>query len=415
MPKVSVVIPCYNQGKYVHEAVESVLNQTYQDFEIIIVNDGSTDEFTNNLLKNYEMPKTRIIHTDNQGLASARNNGIKDAKGEYILPLDADDKIGNEYLEKAVKILDINPGIGIVYSKAETFGAVEKEWELPEYSVENMLLDNIIFCSAFFRKKDWGKVGGYDPEMIYGWEDYDFWLSLIARGVLVYKIPKVLFYYRTFEDSMVRSKTKDQKVEMFVKIFQKHQELFEKNIRVWIDRILIDQEYAAQLYINTGFGFNEKQVLTQTIISHERNIEFDLSDYVGIKSLRFDPANDYAVIHINSIVIIDENNSSYKIDNYDSDALKLDTNNLIFTTNDPQIILLNLPQKKIHKVIINLEFVAIGEDSFYYILKYKGELIKEIEYARLSYQNLLNSRSWKLTAPFRLISNYTRKLLERFL
>ena len=408
MPKVSVVIPCYNHGKYVREAVESVLNQTYQDFEIIIVNDGSTDKFTNNLLKNYEIPKTRIIHTDNQGLASARNNGIREAKGEYILPLDADDKIGNEYLEEAVKILDINPGIGIVYSKAKTFGAVEKEWELPEYSLEKMLLDNIIFCSAFFRKKDWKKVGGYDPEMIYGWEDYNFWLSLIERGVLVYKIPKVLFYYRTFEDSMVRSKTKDQKVEMFVKIFQNHRELFGKNIRVLIDKILIDQEYVAQLYIDTGFGFNEKQLLTQTIISHERNIAFDLSDYVGIKSLRFDPINDYAVIHINSIVIIDENNSSYKIDNYDNNALKLDTNNLIFATNDPQIFLLNLPQNKIHKLIINLEFVAIGKDSFHYILKYKDEQIKD-------YQNLLNSRSWKLTAPFGLISKYTKKLLERFL
>ena len=144
MPKVTVVIPCYNQGQYVDKAVESVLNQTYQDFEIIIVNDGSTDAFTNNLLKNYHKPKTRVIHTRNQGLASARNNGIREAKGEYILPLDADDKIGNEYLEEAVMVLDEKPGVGIVYSEAETFGAVNGKWEMPEYSIEEILIDNII-------------------------------------------------------------------------------------------------------------------------------------------------------------------------------------------------------------------------------------------------------------------------------
>ena len=108
MPKVSVIIPCYNHGEYLDEAVESVLTQTYQNFEIIIVDDGSTDQSTIDLLKVYRKPKTRVIRTDNQGLASARNNGIKEAKGEYILPLDADDKIGKEYLKKAVKILDEN-------------------------------------------------------------------------------------------------------------------------------------------------------------------------------------------------------------------------------------------------------------------------------------------------------------------
>ena len=92
MMKVSVIIPCYNQGQYIEEAVKSVLAQTYQNFEIIIVNDGSTDEFTNKLLSDYDKQKTKVLHTDNQGLASARNNGIKVAKGKYILPLDADER-----------------------------------------------------------------------------------------------------------------------------------------------------------------------------------------------------------------------------------------------------------------------------------------------------------------------------------
>ncbi len=91
MPKVSVIIPCYNHGKYIDEAVDSILNQTFKDFEIIIVNDGSTDELTNNKLKQYDKPKTFVINKENEGLSVARNTAIKRAVGEYILTLDADD------------------------------------------------------------------------------------------------------------------------------------------------------------------------------------------------------------------------------------------------------------------------------------------------------------------------------------
>ena len=108
MPKVSIVIPCYNHGKFVDETVQSCLKQTYQDIEIIIVNDGSTDEYTNTLLKDYQRPKTKVITIQNQGLPTARNTGIREAVGEYILPLDADDKIAPTYIEKAVNVIEKN-------------------------------------------------------------------------------------------------------------------------------------------------------------------------------------------------------------------------------------------------------------------------------------------------------------------
>ena len=152
MPTVSVIIPCYNQGQFLDEAVDSVLVQSFADFEIIIVNDGSTDDLTNRLLKTYAKEKTRVIATANMGLAAARNNGIAVACGKYILPLDADDRIGTSYLEKAVAILDADSEVGIVYSKARLFGAVETDWLLPDYSLERMLVDNLIFCSAFFEE-----------------------------------------------------------------------------------------------------------------------------------------------------------------------------------------------------------------------------------------------------------------------
>src|SRR5437879_507126 len=96
-PVVSVIIPCFNQGATLDEAVASVLNQTFTDFEIVIVNDGSTDPFTSELLANYHRPRTRVITTANGGLAAARNTAIRNSRGKYILPLDADDRIAPEY------------------------------------------------------------------------------------------------------------------------------------------------------------------------------------------------------------------------------------------------------------------------------------------------------------------------------
>lgn len=247
MPKVSVVIPCFNQGAYINEAVQSVLNQTFMDYEIIIVNDGSTDEITTTLLGSYNKPKTRIIHTDNQGLPSARNNGIAIAKGEYILTLDADDKIGETYLEDAVRILDAQPDIGIVYCDAEYFGEITGPWELPEFSIENILVMNMIFCSAFFRKTDWENANGYNANMIYGYEDWDFWLSLIALNKNVYKIEKVLFYYRNKKDSMIKQLNRDRTrhIQMLSQGFLNHIPFYMIHIGKIFERLFNNNEKIA--------------------------------------------------------------------------------------------------------------------------------------------------------------------------
>jgi glycosyltransferase involved in cell wall biosynthesis len=230
MPKVSVIIPCFNLGKYIHEAIDSTLNQTFQDFEIIVVNDGSTDPETNRILDSLDKSRIKVITTENQGLASARNNGIEAAAGEYILPLDADDKIAPAYLEKAVKILDENKNIGIVYCEAEFFGEENLKWDLPEFRLSRILIDNLIFASSFFRKDDWRKVGGYKPEMIYGWEDYEFWLSLIELKREVYRIPETLFFYRKRSDSMAHVMSKEHLYYSYKQIVKNHSELYQENI-----------------------------------------------------------------------------------------------------------------------------------------------------------------------------------------
>jgi len=235
MPRVSVIIPCYNHGEYLDEAVESVLAQTFRDFEIIIVNDGSTDVQTVAKLENYQRPRTRVIHTLNQGLAMARNNGIREACGEFILPLDADDRVAPDYLEKGVAIMDASPETGIVYCLADCFGAQQGRWDIPDYSPRGMLLTNLIFCCSLFRKCSWEKTAGYNPNMNRGWEDWDFWLSLLELGCKVQRIPEVLFFYRVAPESMVRSMDRSIRVEMHLQLMRNHPGLFKFQSRTLLE------------------------------------------------------------------------------------------------------------------------------------------------------------------------------------
>lgn len=203
-PRVAVVIPCFNQGEYVDEAVDSALAQTFGELEIVVVDDGSTDTATSSKLASYRRPKTRVIRTENQGLAAARNAGIAATSAEYVLPLDADDRIAPTYVAQAVRHLDENPGTGIVYCEAEYFGSKTGRWLLGEYRLPAMLWENVIFCSALFRRADWEATGGYRPAMKFGWEDWDFWLSLVERGRGVHRLPETLFFYRVKDESMAQ-------------------------------------------------------------------------------------------------------------------------------------------------------------------------------------------------------------------
>lgn len=258
MPKVSVIIPCYNQGQYLDQAVNSVLCQSFTDFEIIVINDGSTDEYTIHHLATYQKEKTKIYHIENQGVSAARNFGISHATGEYILPLDADDKIDSTYMEKAVAVLDSRPEIGIVYCNAHFFGAKNCRWKLSDFDMRKMLISNIIFCSAFFRKADWEKVNGYNVNMKQGWEDWDFWLSLLALGIQVHQLPEYLFHYRIKKQSRSTQiiRRYDEYARLHTQVFQNHKEFFCRNIDVLFDEYykLIDQKNTTLHKIAAGLA-----------------------------------------------------------------------------------------------------------------------------------------------------------------
>ena len=200
-PLISVIVPCYNQAQYLDECLQSVLDQTYSNWECIIVNDGSPDN-TEEVAKKWlaKDSRFRYFYKENGGLSSARNFGIKKAEGEWILPLDSDDKIGDCYLEKAQ--IHFHEDFKIIYCKAHFFGSTLTPWLLRDYSYQDILFGNHIFCAAFFKKIDWENASGYDENLKYGREDWDFWLSILNEGSKVSKLDYVGFYYRRKENSM---------------------------------------------------------------------------------------------------------------------------------------------------------------------------------------------------------------------
>ena len=231
MAKVGVVIPCYNYGQYLEEAIDSVLRQTYTDYEIVVVDDGSNDLLTKHVLRNIDKPKTRVIHIENSGVAVARNVGIEALDCEYILPLDADDKIAATYLEKIVPILDARAYVSIVNSEAEYFGdlsgkiVVEHCNKLPQ-----MLFHNFILVTSLFRKSDWKKVGGFSSKMVDGAEDTDFWISIAALGGMVYTVPETLFYYRIKRNSRQRNFLVNQnRSQTMLQIAANHLDLYREH------------------------------------------------------------------------------------------------------------------------------------------------------------------------------------------
>lgn len=207
-PTVSVIIPCYNLGSYVDEAVQSVLDQTYQDFEIILIDDGSTDPATRNLFASYVRPKTRILHTENQGLARTRNLGIQTATGRYVSCLDADDLLEPRFLERTVAVLESKPTVAFASTWLTAFGEARFLWNPMTCDFPHLLAEDTVCCPALMRKEAVLAVCGYDPAMpVAGYEDWDLAIGLVERGLVGQIISEYLFRYRIRAGSMTQDCT----------------------------------------------------------------------------------------------------------------------------------------------------------------------------------------------------------------
>ncbi|SHM62031.1 glycosyltransferase [Flavobacterium saccharophilum] len=196
-PIVSVITTCYNDGKYLQECIDSVRVQTYPNIEHIIIDDGSTDANTLELLQKLRSdPDFKIITTSNQGVCKARNQAINSSKGLYILPLDSDDIISPIFVELAVEKLNKDENVKLVASNYKLFGRVNRTVVLEEYSIEKLMGHNLFVVTTMFRRKDFDSVGGFNINMKEGLEDWDFWLSIMKTGGKVNYLEGVNFFYR---------------------------------------------------------------------------------------------------------------------------------------------------------------------------------------------------------------------------
>jgi len=234
---VSVIIPCYNDGKLIHEAIESVLNQTCQNFEILIIDDGSKDNETIQVLRNLDTPKTKVYRKENGGPASARNFGIGKSKGQFILTLDADDKFAPDFLKKGLEILDSKPQVGMVTSYiTRIYKNSEIKAKLSGGDVSAFVIKNEASASLLYRYKCWEDAGGYDED-IPGFEDWEFALNVTKQGWTVHSIPEYLFFYSGIENSQY-SKDLLSRPEIIKYLINKHEDIFIDNMK----EILLDRE-----------------------------------------------------------------------------------------------------------------------------------------------------------------------------
>jgi len=238
-PVVSVVIPCYNQGRYLPDAVQSVLAQTHPAIEIIIVDDGSTDDTprVGEQFSRAHSAKVRFLRKPNGGLASARNDGILRSSGEYILPLDADDELSPDFLEKTVEILETDRGVDIVSTWQYRFGEEQGvEANAPFDPRGIFLLNSLNYCSLYRRSVP-SAVGGYEPYMAEGMEDWEFWISAVRHGFRVTQLREPLFRYRIRSGSMLCGARKKMAL-LSAKIVRFHPDAYSVPCREWASSIL---------------------------------------------------------------------------------------------------------------------------------------------------------------------------------
>lgn len=207
IPLVSIIIPCYNYGNFVKEALESAINQTFKNIEIVIINDGSTDKNTVDVLNTLNYPRTIVIHQANQGLARTRNNGAKVARGKYVCYLDADDIMDPTYIEKALLKLEADENLGCVYSWLQCFGDNDSIWKTQDLDVFLMRDENVASSHSVIRKEAWQSVVKLNGEGFLSqyngfFEDWVFWIDMVRSGFGGIAIKETLIKYRIHKNSL---------------------------------------------------------------------------------------------------------------------------------------------------------------------------------------------------------------------
>ncbi len=224
-PLLSVIVPCYNHGQYLDDAIQSVLNaKSAEVVEIIIVNDGSTDDFTLKKIAELEQIGFKVLHQENQGLGYARNNGIAIARGEFILILDSDNKISKDFISNSLPVFDADPLVGVVYGNKEYFGNRIGYQEVLGFDLLRILSGNYIDACSIIRKQVFD-VGLYDPDRrLSAYSDWDLWIRVGKSKWGFHHLQQLTFYYRVESNSMTGGMKDDygKHLEVFKYLVNKH-------------------------------------------------------------------------------------------------------------------------------------------------------------------------------------------------
>lgn len=245
--RLSVVIPCFNYGELPIEAVASVERSVPEPYELIIVNDGSRQPRTLEVLDVLRRAGYQIVDQENGGLAAARNRGIEQARAPYILPLDADNRLRPGFVGPALQILDAHPEVGVVYGDRHDFGLRSEVVDVPPFDLDEILPFNFIDAYALLRKEVWKACGGYDPAMpAPGWEDWDLWIGAAERGWGLHHLPGEAFDYRVRLSSMVTQfEDEERRRRMYAYVIAKHRDLYWQRLP---EILVASQRSAADLF-----------------------------------------------------------------------------------------------------------------------------------------------------------------------
>lgn len=218
-PLVSIIIPCYNYGHFLSDAIESVLNQTYSNIEILVVDDGSCDH-TAEVADKYSN-SLRYLYKDNGGLSHARNYGVQRCSGEYVVFLDADNKLENTFVEECMNVMAANPQTAFIYTQLYHFGSLHFSTKHPHYDLDKLKVSNYIDACSLLRTHLVRKYP-YDESNRISWEDWDFYLTLAEHGYYGMLLNKPLVQYRRHDTNMTSTLDSLKKQRLRVSIMRKH-------------------------------------------------------------------------------------------------------------------------------------------------------------------------------------------------
>ena len=239
-PAVSVIVPCYNGGRFLDQMLASLDAQTFRNFEIIIVDDGSNEPETIQKLGNLP-PEIQIVRQSNLGLAAARNTGFRQANADFVLPLDCDDALESGFLMETIALLaTAPPEVAFVFTDIRTTGSFHGI--LPRYfsRFDQLFLNRLPYC-LLLRKSAWQTVGGYDELMRDGYEDWEFNIRLVVAGFSGLGINRPLFLYYVSPHGMLMSRSARQHGKLWRAILNRHRDSYRwrslrSRHRIWGDR-----------------------------------------------------------------------------------------------------------------------------------------------------------------------------------